>query len=128
MTYAVAFCTQSYKTLSKWLLLPKVSMILGLLLTETVDVPCTSTGKASTGTRTGITLSIGCHSKVVKGTNGKDAQGNPQGHRDAEAFAMYAMGMSSPRFRVSSIRRLSCFYFRYRGAANSLPLPHQPRL
>lgn len=32
---------------------------------------------------------------VVNGTHGADASGNPQEHRDAEAFATYARGESA---------------------------------
>jgi hypothetical protein len=37
-------------------------------------------------------LNPGCLFAIAKGTQGMDANGNPQGHKDAEAFAMYAMG------------------------------------
>ena len=33
----------------------------------------------------------GCMAQIAKGTDGRDENGNMQGHRDAEAFAMYAM-------------------------------------
>jgi hypothetical protein len=58
-----------------------------------VDIPCTSTGFARKGTKTGTTVGIACHSEVVKGVNGRAEDGGAQGHRDAEAFATYAMSM-----------------------------------
>lgn len=41
--------------------------------------------------------------QIAKGTNGLDDDGNMQGHKDAEAFAIYAMGklVSGPFEKVN---------------------------
>lgn len=53
-----------------------------------VDVKCTSPAQNS--------LNLACMSRIAKGTDGLDKNGNTQGHKDAEAFAIYAMSKLSP--------------------------------
>ncbi|CDM27742.1 hypothetical protein DTO013E5_8450 [Penicillium roqueforti] len=50
-----------------------------------IDVKCTSPAQNS--------LNLACMSRIAKGTDGLDKNGNTQGHKDAEAFAIYAMTM-----------------------------------
>ncbi|KAL2015010.1 hypothetical protein VTK56DRAFT_6533 [Thermocarpiscus australiensis] len=70
-THSVAFCTPSHETLT--------------------DIRCTTTSFDHNGTTTSTTVSVDCHSAVVKGVSGGAEDGSAQGHRAAEAFATYAM-------------------------------------
>ncbi|KUI58196.1 hypothetical protein VP1G_05509 [Cytospora mali] len=59
--------------------------------TKLVDIGCTFTVNGVQQTQT--TVDPGCLMGVANGTYGLDANGNAQGHKDAEAFATYAMAV-----------------------------------
>ncbi|KAL4739546.1 hypothetical protein BDV11DRAFT_169960 [Aspergillus similis] len=50
-----------------------------------IDIKCAKTGF--------VTTVPGCMASAAKGEDALDGDGNPQGHKDAEAFAIYAMAM-----------------------------------
>ncbi|KAL2861824.1 hypothetical protein BJX68DRAFT_260626 [Aspergillus pseudodeflectus] len=50
-----------------------------------IDITCAKTGF--------VTIVPGCMASAAKGEDALDGDGNPQAHKDAEAFAIYAMAM-----------------------------------